>query len=188
VEIASKKLLRLFRSMRPTVHITRSMLSVALLASLGGCLLPHTSDAKMEERFRTHKVEFETLRKFMSEDVEMQAVFRGYTVPAFEKVSHGRFSEARLATYRQLLDAIGLRGVLRAGTDVVFEESVLGVGLQGDYKGYLYTESKSYKRETSLDDVRGGNCDYITKPLQGSWYLYLRDCTSRDAEVKHGPP
>jgi hypothetical protein len=88
--------------------------------------------------------------------------------------------------YKTLLRKLDLKGVMKFGGNCVFEQSVFGLGLQGTYKGFLYSDVEPRKLEPTLDDVSDGNCDYVARIVEKPWYLYLRDCSSRDERVNHG--
>ena len=154
-------------------------------------LLPPPSDATLERNFHENQKDFEQLRLLIAQDSSegiVEMVFEDYTVPGIKEAYQRGFSEDRLRRYRGLIRHLRLKGVMRLGDDIVFEASAFGLLTGGTYKGYLYVKDEPRHLEQTLDGVSGGNCDYLARPLQGRWYLYFRDCTTRDTKVQHGSP
>jgi hypothetical protein len=155
---------------------------------LVGCRYGIESDKRMMADFWSDKLQYEHLRSMLLADEAAQAVFIDRTLPDFPLLSQRGFSSQRWDQYKTLLRKLGLKGVMKFPGTFVFERSVFGVGLQGSYKGVMYSEAEPIKLEPTLDDVGGGNCDYIARVIEKPWYLYFRDCSSRDERIIHGPP
>ena len=161
---------------------------------LSACAPTHTSDSKLEERFRQHESEFENLlaevqadpnfRSFLSNSLRYSTRLivadPEHHLAAVESLGLPR---ERWFHYQEQLNVLGLSGgVLRdeKGSSVEFRVDPGRVYNGDSYKGYWYGLTPPGKVKNSPDAYRIAGADknayggwLVCKPLKGNWYLYL---------------
>ncbi|MGA3242514.1 MAG: hypothetical protein ABSG03_40240 [Bryobacteraceae bacterium] len=149
----------------------------------------HTSDSKLEQRFFQHQAEFDTLLADVQADEKLTMIgpheicYAGRTlsVPSdLSEIERLGLTAQRWADYQRQLRELGLALVTKSDGGVEFRVDI-GSFLNGDsYKGYEYNSHPAEHPKASLDGYRTSENDrqgsggyYVSKPLQGSWRLYL---------------
>jgi hypothetical protein len=166
--------------------------SFFLFVTLASCVVAgrHTADSKLEERFFSDEVQFETLLSEVSADDRLESIkadevrYSGRSLSPqneSEELERLGFSRARWVRCSKILRRLGIALVTKA--DGIIEFRVDGGSLwNGDsYKGYWYSRVPPFgNRKSSLDGYRLSEADRIKfggyqvyKPLKGNWYLYL---------------
>lgn len=152
--------------------------SVLLLLILGGCQNPlnsYPTDSLLEERFRSHQIDFNRLADMFKEDAHLSrisptAAWVSYDVKA--SVPQQRFNE-----YRALFDKLKVKEIARgdpSGNFYILAWSKSDFIIGGSSKLYIYAETPPAPLVDSLDKLKNSGHDaYAFKKIADHWYMHL---------------
>jgi len=162
------------------------------LISCGGCAVGshHTSDAELERKFVSHRMEFEKLSTELAADEGFEMI-RSDSLRYRGRVLRGRIGErdvgdiglttGRLETYRRILGSLGVLQITKTGGAIEYRVDQGSVWNGDSNKGLEYCPRQprgvssqnldSYRIGPDSRPERGGR--FVYKPLGGNWYLYL---------------
>jgi len=171
---------------RPT--IVAAVLAVGAMAAFALAKVsgPSVSDNALENRFTTHRTDFEKLVSMSSEDKHLTRIAVDFTWlednVAWPRKDVG-ISQDRWNDYRQLFQKVGVsNGIIRHNnpTRVIFPIVSEGLVPAGAAKGLVYSEAPLTPVLKSLDkapqrelwDGPDHSHLLVYKPVEDHWYIY----------------
>lgn len=136
---------------------------------------PHASDEELIANFRLHRAEFEHLRDMLVADKGLLRVADQRTLP--EDPQSVGVPQSRIAEYRRLLKALGIRGGIAISEDrktIEFNASFRGYVTHNSEKGYIYTTEPAQKSLVpDLDVFLKSEVGAGRRRIEDSWYLFF---------------
>lgn len=148
--------------------------SILLSLFLVGCGNSYPSDSLLEERFRSHRADFDRLVTLFKEDRTLSSVGSD---AAWSFDVKANISQQRLNAYRTLFDKLDLKSIgrgERSGNFYILTWKNDGFIIGGSSKLYIYAERPPSPLVDSLDGLASSGHDaYAFKKIADNWYLHL---------------
>jgi len=148
---------------------------VALTCVAGLSDPPHRTDEALLENFRRHRADFERLREMVDQDKALLGVTDDRTQP--DDPEAVGIPASRIAEFRALLKALGIRGGLKISADrgtIELTASARGVVTHNSSKGYMYMAAPAGRTLLdSLDEVTAKGVGSGLRRIEGNWYLFF---------------
>ena len=149
--------------------------SILLSLILVGCGNSYPSDSLLEERFHSHRADFERLVTLFKEDRNLSTVGSEAAWVSFDVKAN--IQQQRLNAYRTLFNKLELKSIGRgekSGNFYILTWKNDGFIIGGSSKLYIYAETPPSPLVDSLDGLaRSGHDAYAFKKIADNWYLHL---------------
>ncbi len=152
--------------------------SILLSLILVGCGNPfntYPSDSLLEERYRSHRADFDKLASLFKADANLSSVGSEAAWVSFEVKAN--ISQQRLNEYRALFDKLEVKNIGRgekSGNFYILAWNKDGFIIGGSSKLYIYAETPPSPLVDSLDEpANSGHDAYAFKRIADNWYLHL---------------
>lgn len=164
--------------------VALSLLLAAKFSSFVSKGSAHPPDETLEENFREHEAEFDSLIRMSNDDPKVVRIAHNFTW--LDTNAHWPrpdseigFSKERWGQYRRAFQALGLeQGLLKPlDTDTIFLiASSKGGVASGSAKGYAYSTKTLSPLSDSLDHIPPEllNLPVVYKRLERNWYLFYQ--------------
>jgi hypothetical protein len=140
-----------------------------------GCGNSYPSDSLLEERFHSHRADFDKLARLFREDASLSSVGSEGAWVSFDVKAN--IPQQRLNEYRALFDKLKLKHIGRgekSGNFYILTWKNDGFIIGGASKLYIYAETPPSPLADSLDGLASSGHDaYAFKKIADNWYLHL---------------